>query len=568
MLAAGETRAMNSLFNLIYATHANGTHHKLALDALRYLEGPQADAWCRVLLKHCELFLEGSKAPDKEFKDFKNHVLHVRDNYWGGAPEKVQSWYAHAVDALREQDWARFAYASGVLSHYYTDPIHPFHTAQSEAENNIHRAAEWSINRAYNTLRRDAELKFGTLKIEVPAGEAWLKELLCQGAEKSNAQYEKLIAHYDVHKGVVDPPAGLDAIAAGLTGELIIYASKGFAVILDRAIAESGAQPPDVNLTLDMVLATLKVPLKWVTKKIEDAETRRLVESMYDELKATGRVEATLPEDDRKVRDLYAEEVLAPRAAAQATARGERTGTTKAPASAKPTKTGTAPPAASAAGATVQTSAKSPVARMITAATAPQAAASAVGETVQSVPKTAPPRSVAITAVAAPGPVASVPLISTRPASAGLSQLSKPPRIYLAATDDVEAAPSIGPKMAERLKAIGVKIVADLLAWDGAGVAAQLNDSRVSAEVIEAWQDQARLVMTVPGLRGTHAQLLTGAGFRTAEALADADAATLSSEILEFAITPAGQRILRDGDTPDLEAIARWIENARTALAA
>ncbi len=24
---------------------------------------------------------------------FKNHVLHVRDNFWGGAPEKVESWY-------------------------------------------------------------------------------------------------------------------------------------------------------------------------------------------------------------------------------------------------------------------------------------------------------------------------------------------------------------------------------------------------------------------------------------------------------------------------------------------
>ena len=76
------------------------------------------------------LYLEGSKDPDNKFKDFKNHVLHVRDNYWGGAPEKVQNWYQHLVSALTAQNWSEAVYAAGVLSHYYTDPIHPFHTGR------------------------------------------------------------------------------------------------------------------------------------------------------------------------------------------------------------------------------------------------------------------------------------------------------------------------------------------------------------------------------------------------------------------------------------------------------
>ena len=82
---------MNLLFKVVYAAHANGTHHKLALDALRYLECDQGDAWRAVFLKHVEAYLDGAKAPDKEFKDFKNHVLHVRDNYWGEWPSSFLS---------------------------------------------------------------------------------------------------------------------------------------------------------------------------------------------------------------------------------------------------------------------------------------------------------------------------------------------------------------------------------------------------------------------------------------------------------------------------------------------
>ena len=118
--------------------------------------GPDAEAWTRVFLKHADRFMVGSKAPDDTFKDFKNHVLHVGDNYWGGAPEKVASGTTPRVAALEQQNWDDAVYAAGVLSHYYTDPIHPFHTGQTEAENAIHRAAEWSINRSYDACAHSA----------------------------------------------------------------------------------------------------------------------------------------------------------------------------------------------------------------------------------------------------------------------------------------------------------------------------------------------------------------------------------------------------------------------------
>ena len=69
-----------------------------------------------------------------------------------------------------------------------------------------------------------------------------------------------------------------------------------------RALAASRMAPPDVPLALDTVLATLQIPIKWLTRKLADREEQKLVERIYDELKATGTVEASLPEDDRTVR--------------------------------------------------------------------------------------------------------------------------------------------------------------------------------------------------------------------------------------------------------------------------
>jgi hypothetical protein len=107
---------MGLLYRIVYAAHANGTHHKLALDALARVQSANSERWQNLFLKYAKPYLEGSKAPDNTFKDFKNHVLHVRDDYWGGAPEKAQEWYGKLLEALRGQAWSDAAYAAGVLS--------------------------------------------------------------------------------------------------------------------------------------------------------------------------------------------------------------------------------------------------------------------------------------------------------------------------------------------------------------------------------------------------------------------------------------------------------------------
>jgi predicted flap endonuclease-1-like 5' DNA nuclease len=539
---------MTPLFHIVRAAHATGTHHKLALDALQHLDCMDGDIWPHIFLVHAKLYLEGAKAPDTEFKDFKNHVLHTRDGYWGGAPEKVRSWYNHLVEALAQEDWPTAVYCAGVLSHYYTDPLHPFHTGQSEAENNIHRAVEWSISKSYDQLAALGEREFRTIEVKLPPGPNWLAELVCQGAEKANGYYEKLIAHYDMGRGVVDPPAGLDPVAQRLVAELIRYAVLSFAAVLERAIEESNTHAPEVPLAAATLSAVAQVPFKLIARRIADAQERRLVERMYDELLATGTVETHLAEDDRAVRDLHAAEVLARR-----------------------------PPQPHVS----KVFPFKPRAEVVTSIARQRAAAGGGGNVVAFPTAASEP--------AGPGEAARQPRPTTGLIERLASVTAAPPRrrkaeaaaqpaapvppagerqYHLSLDSSVVDGPSIGPKTAERLHPHGIATIRDLLKVEPAALAVLLDSRQVTAETVVDWQDQARLVCTVPGLRGTHAQLLVGAGYRTAEAVAAAEADKLCADVLAFAASARGQRVLRNGDPPDIARIKGWLEAAQSVKAA
>jgi predicted flap endonuclease-1-like 5' DNA nuclease len=497
---------MSLLYRIIYAAHAKGTHHKLALDALAHLEGPNAVGWRRLFLKHAETYVAGSKAPDNVFKDFRNHVLHPRDNFWGGAPTTARQWYGKTVSALGEEKWSDAAHAAGILSHYVTDAVHPFHTGQSEAENSVHRAFEWSTAKSYETLKGVAS--GGTAsEISIPERSDWLEEMLRQGAVRANRHYEKLIAHYDINRGVVDPPSGIDAVGQRIIGDLILHASKLYGVVLGRALAESKMPPPPVSLSIDLVLATLKIPITQLVKRLDDRAERRAVERMYDELQATGTVELTLSDDDRQIRELYATEVLGKLA---------------------PQKQSTA----------VRTE-RSLSERLASAQ--PEADAHAREK---------------------PTPATSVPSIKPRVVA------SAPPRIRLAPGDNIVDAPSIGPRMAERLGKLSILTVQDLLNERPEALAEALNYSGITGDTVSAWQAQARLVCAVPGLTGTGAQLFVGAGYDDVGAIASADADKLCADLLAFANGDQGRRILRDGAPPDVARIKAWAGAARTAAAA
>ncbi len=80
------------------------------------------------------------------------YVMGVRDGYWGGAAKTAEKWLEKCLRMLSASNWKEASYAIGVLSHYFTDPFMPLHTAQSRRETIVHRPLEWSVCCSYRSI--------------------------------------------------------------------------------------------------------------------------------------------------------------------------------------------------------------------------------------------------------------------------------------------------------------------------------------------------------------------------------------------------------------------------------
>ena len=512
---------MTSLLQHVITAHrCRSTHHYIVMAALDRFKGPQAQAWKDLLLVQHEALLRGAKAPDAEFKDFKNHVLHVGEGEWGGARDAAMEWYANAVHALRQGKWKKAAYALGVLSHYYADPLQPFHTGQTEEEGAIHRAVEWSIAKSRNEILRRIEER-GYPDIAAGDGAGFVSDMVRAGADTSHPHYQTFIDHYDIHAGASDPPRGLDDTMLDAIADLVAHATEGCAVLFERAIMESGAAPKPVNLSLRGYLATLDIPVQWVLKKIDNAEARSTVAAMYKELQATGKVVKSLPDDDKAVRKMHAKQVLR-----------------------LPIEELDARPLDPIGSKHVQ---RTPIPEVNV-----QEAALA----------TAPIEPQDITEAAEREHEAQdfVPSSDVFTEEEPLAVLENAP---FSLSDDVQAAPSIGKKTAARLNKIGIRSVEDLLILDAHEIADAVDAAYIDADTVQDWQDQTHLMLTVPGLRVHDAQILVGAGIRSAETLAEAEVRDVLRAAMNFLKDPKTERLIRKSDTPDTEEVHHWISLAR-----
>ena len=132
-------------------------------------------------------------------------------------------------------------------------------------------------------------------------------------------------------------------------------------------------------------------------------------------------------------------------------------------------------------------------------------------------------------------------------------------RFYLETTSGVVDAPSIGPKTAERVNRAGVRTVAELLAADAEALAVSIDNPRITAETIVAWQHQAGLVCRIPQLRGHDAQVLVACGFTTPEEIAAMKPAELLEFVEPFCASSEGEKVLRGNKKPDLAEVTDWI---------
>ena len=579
---------MSLLFQVVFASCCRSTHHKLALDALRFLRGHDAQEWMDVFLFWHDAYLEGSKAPDDQFKDFKNHVLHVRDNYWGGAVAAAQTWHEKTVAALKKGAWEDAVFSAGVLSHYYADPLMPFHTGQTEAEGAVHRPAEWSITKSYEELQNILLHDLGGYPdFEAPAGADWLAQMVRQGAEKSNPSYETLLDHYDLAKGLKDPPAGLDQEIKDCIAACLGHAVIGIARILERVIDEADVAPPQVNVTLRGFLTALQTPIRYVTNKIADEADRRQIEAIYAEVQQTGRCRENLPEDDKTIRELHASEVLKvplsdldkqpPRPAGQKHGqgapgryRGIRAVTTPVFGSRPPARPAAliAPlrvqpvvrPAPSQPARPLVPAAARPEVRREVAPSPPPPPMSARSEPARSEPaRLEPARAVE----AKPLQPVAAPVEPTKPPVDAAPAIRL--RFHLDRDSEIVDAPSIGAKTADRLKSAGVHTVGELLTADADSLAGRLNVKHITGETIRQWRAEATLACRVPELRGHDAQILVASGVTEPTDIAALEPAELLELVTPFTTSADGQRLLRGSAPPDLEETTNWVRWAQQA---
>jgi hypothetical protein len=434
---------MSLLLPLLLKSACPSTHHKLAIDSLRFLRGDLADAWRDLFLRFHKPLLTGAKAPDDELKDFGNHVLYPGERPWGGAAAAAREKFDQLVAALSERRWFDAAFAAGILSHYVSDPFFPLHTRQSEAGSVVQPAIEWCVNRSYGQLQAILEDDLGGYPaVEVPAAADGIEQLLHSSAKMAQSHYDSLIEHFDLGRVLLDPDEALDQESQDSLAICLGAAVVGFARVLELAIEKSAVEPPRQEVSPSGLVASLKAPFRILSCHTYEQITQRHIEAMHEELELTGRVSQSLPEEPREIRRLYAEEVLRvpleQLAASEPAASGMEYGKGAAPRY-RTNKLRSGP-------AVVRpTSRASQMAGAMAAIVAPAAGAK------------------------------DEPTI-----------LKLAPRFSRASP--IEDAPTISPKLAARLRATAIDTVGDLLAADPQFLSERLRMRRDGADTVMSWQ--------------------------------------------------------------------------------
>ncbi|MCA9130478.1 MAG: DUF4332 domain-containing protein [Planctomycetales bacterium] len=513
---------MSHIVSILRAAHCRSTHHYFAVDALQYVTSVSGKRIAKMLLKYHDEYLDGAKAPDRKFRDFKNHVIHVSEGGWGGAVQACQEWKNRVVEHLDARRWKKAAYAAGVLSHYFTDPLMPLHTAQSDRESVVHRPMEWSVCQSYENIYSRCQA-LPQLAFPLGLSEDWLGQAVLQGAQFAHQYYSFLVRDYDLIQGCQDPPAGLSEESQEVFAKLFQLALTGWGAVLTRLTDETSAEIPEFSLNLTSLLATIDMPLAWIVRKISSFNERRAVAAILQEYETTGSLVKNVPAEVRAVQAERAKQPMAEARIRQGAASGQR-----------PKR------------AINDTQAFPRVARTATTVSVVQ----------QEFATTTRNKSLADANIVSPSTPASLPPPDS-------DQETQPSGSRVGLSSDLVQAPSIGPKTAARFARIGIHSIGQFLSADLESVRQQLDTRWITIELLSEWQDQARLVCALPILCGYKAQLLVAAGCRSAHHLEHCVPSVLYREIVGVCQGIDGRRILRSSPIPTLQDVENWIAAAR-----
>ncbi len=292
---------MNPLITVLRASRCRSTHHCFALDALPLVQTDAGARFVRLLLRHHDRYLTGAIDPDVRYRDYQNHVIHVGDGFWGGAPRVAHGWYDRLQRYLRTDRFGDAAHAFGVLSHYFTDVLQPLHTGICDRERFLHRPIEWSVFEAYEAIHQAWRQDEMRIVCQLSDRAEWLGEAMLHGARFAHRKRKLLLDQYAVDRFAEGPARSLNGNCRAALAELFGLAITGTARIIERAADDAEASRhkplPRVGLAVSTLVAGLEVPIQRTWAWLALRRRRRAIAQLIDEYRRLGRLEKFLPSE-------------------------------------------------------------------------------------------------------------------------------------------------------------------------------------------------------------------------------------------------------------------------------
>lgn len=129
----------------------------------------------------------------------------------------------------------------------------------------------------------------------------------------------------------------------------------------------------------------------------------------------------------------------------------------------------------------------------------------------------------------------------------------------------IDEAPGIDPALSKQLHRLGVRQVGQWIDAPTSWLAEHLAGLGIQYADIQALQDQARLMCTVPRLRPFDAAMLVGCGICSQSQLQQLPPNRLVERVQNFLNTDAGRELLSHGDRFEVARLTDWLASAEAA---